>query len=147
MTSLPAVLARLSARGVFLHPPASLERRALALADLSDRGLFLPPDYQFLWEHCDGLEGLGVFLFGASGLPREEGHEPQPGIALQNSLREGQLPDGMLLVGKTVEHLWIVYDPSGREYQLRDGLTGDVFATFPGLLDILSAVARGEALF
>lgn len=147
MTDLPTLLDGLSRKGVFLHPPASFVRRAQAVADLAERGLALPADYQAFLERADGLEGLGVFLFGSDGLPRSERHEPQPGLALQNVMREGQLPDGATLVGKTVEHLWIVYDHGGRQYQLRDGLTGDVFSTYPSIERLLQALLSGQPLF
>ena len=144
---LVGALRALAQRGAFLHPAVSFEKRALALGDLADRGLLVPADYQEFWGLCDGLDHAGVFLFGAAGLLAEGGHGVSHGIALQNSMREGQLPEGMLLVGKTTDNLWIVCSTLDGKYRLIDPVSRDEFAQFEGILGLLEVLASGRDLF
>ncbi len=147
IVALPDVARELAQKGACLHPAVSFERRALAMGDLADRGLLVPADYQELWGLCDGLDHGGVFLFGATGLAAEGGHGSFPGIALQNSMREGQLPEGALLVGKTTDNLWIVYSAKDGRYALIDPVSQDEFAQFSGISALLQVLARGGDLF
>lgn len=147
MMTVSEALRQLAQKGAFLHPAVSFEKRALAMGDLLDKGLAVPKDYQEFWGLCDGLDYNGIFLFGAEGLGAQGGHGTFPGIATQNSVREGQIPEGELLVGKTTDNLWILCGGGGGQYRLIDPVVHDEFAGFAGLAGLLEAMASGRDLF
>ncbi len=140
MTTLDSAIAVLGTSGAFLAPVAPFEKRTLALGDLAARGVLLPADYQELWQHCDGLQFAGVFLFGSAALAPENGHEALPGIVAQNDMRAGRLPKGQALVGKATGNLWLTVSSKEGLYRVLDAASLDEFAVFQGLSGLLETL-------